>query len=241
MKTMKRTTTTSLTGLAAAALLVLAGCGSETAGTAVPPASSGVVSQPSVGVTSDAGTSDAGTSAASPSDPQTSDGGKSDAGTSDGGSTDTGSGSADGQSVTWFETLCAGVAPLKALQNIGSEIDQSDPLGSLKKIAPKFSAAGKSLTETSEKLGALPAPTFEGGDAYAQQVTESFSTIGQKLADLGTKLVDLDPSDPSSASELTDIGTTLTDAAKPLQQLGDLPADGKAALLKAPSCQALTG
>lgn len=229
---MKRTIT-SITGLAAAALLVLAGCGSETGGTAAPAAgtSSSLVQSSSV-ATSDTESSDPGTS-----DPETSD-----TGTSAGGSsTGAGSGSADQQSVAWFETLCSGVAPLKDLQNVGSEIDQADPLGSLKKIAPKFSAAGKSLVETAGKLKALPAPTFDGGDTYAKQVTESFGTIGQKLVDLGGKLVDLDPNDPSAASELTDIGTTLTDASKPLQQLGDLPADGKAALAAAPACQALSG
>ncbi|MEJ7648351.1 MAG: hypothetical protein WKF57_04770 [Nakamurella sp.] len=233
---MKRTIT-SVTGLAAAALLVLAGCGSETGGTAAPAAgSSSTVSESSSATTSDTGssdeTSDAGTSGPETSDSDTSAGGS---------STGAGSGSADQQSVAWFETLCSGVAPLKDLQNVGSEIDQADPLGSLKKIAPKFSAAGKSLVETARKLKDLPAPTFDGGDTYAKQVTESFGTIGQKLVDLGTKLVDLDPSDPSAASELTDIGTTLTDASKPLQQLGDLPADGKAALAAAPSCQALSG
>lgn len=231
---MKRTIT-SITGLAAAALLVLAGCGSETGGTAAPAAgSSSNVSQSSSATTSDTASSDGTeTSGTETSDPETSD-------TSAGGGS-TGAGSADQQSVAWFETLCSGVAPLKDLQNVGSEIDQADPLGSLKKIAPKFSAAGKSLVETAAKLKDLPAPTFDGGDTYAKQVTESFGTIGQKLVDLGGKLVDLDPSDPSAASELTDIGTTLTDASKPLQQLGDLPADGKAALAAAPACQALSG
>lgn len=230
---MKRT----VSGMAAAACalaLVLAGCGNETAGTPQQGQASGTLAAPTAptGPSSDSAPTGGSTGGEvtdatdETSTDETSTGEETTGG---------GTGTADETSVAWFDTFCGSLGPVKDLSTIGSEIDQSDPMGSLKKIAPKLTAAGESVTAGVEKLKGLPAPTFEGGEEYASTVVSSLDKIGPALTELGQKL------SAGDTSGLADLASTLQGAAKPLQEIRSLPAEGQAALAQAPNCRTLGG
>ncbi|WP_353650255.1 hypothetical protein ABLG96_04760 [Nakamurella sp. A5-74] len=228
-------TTSAVTGVVTAALLILTGCGSDTTGAVTPTAAQTSATTSSAAMApSQQESADASATSSQDSSPTTVGSGSTTAqGTEAGG--------ADEQSVAWFDTLCSGLGPVKDLGSISSEVDRSDPIGSLQKLAPKFAAAGTSVTQVAKKLSALPGPTFAGGKAYAAKVTRTLATVGPKLTAFAKTLPDLDPDDPASRNTLTDFARTLQDAAQPLIDLGSLPAEAQAAPSAAPACQALGG
>ena len=87
----------------------------------------------------------------------------------------------DAQTITWFDTMCTGIEPLAELQQSASSLTTTAQLSSA------MSTIGTSMTETSSKLAALPAPTFEGGDTVAETVQTGLASFGQTFTDFSKR------------------------------------------------------
>lgn len=251
---MKRTT---ITALLAAGALLLAGCGSTagtaTAGSTVPAMTSSSAqstagessvessSEPSEtsSVESSSESSETSSSESSPSESS------SDQSTSQSSVTTVGGGadSIDAQTTAWFDTFCGAMAPAVGLKDLGSKIDAKDLSGSFKAVSKAMTTLGVAFTDAGTKLKGAPAPTFDGGDAFASKIVTSFSELGPKFTKLGAEFAKADPKDPASMQKLSSLSTELTGAMAPLQELNGIKMSPgvSAAISKIPSCAKLAG
>lgn len=242
---MKRTTTV-LGAFAAAATLLLAGCGSDTAGTAAPATTTSAAMSSDMAPSSDA--SSAPSSDASSSDASSSDASSSDATSSEDSSSSSedtaptttvgGESTLDETSTKWFDTYCSGVSPaLEEAKKLSSIGGTSDPKALFKTLSSTMTTMGNAFTQTAQKLEGVPAPTFNGGDTLAATVLKVMKEYGPKFTELGTELAKADPSDPKSMEKLSTLGSSMSD----LQDLAKFKVDSKtlAAIKEVPSCTPL--
>ncbi len=236
---MKRTT---ITAVLAAGALLLAGCGS-TAGTATagstPAAAVASSAAPSAAASSDdtpAPTSADESSSAEPTTAESTEGSDT---TTVGGDAD----SIDAQTTAWFDTFCGAMAPAVGLKDLGSKIDTKDLPGTFKAVSEAMTTLGTAFTQAGTTLKDAPAPTFDGGDAFAGKIVSSFSELGPKFTKLGDEFASADPTDPASLQKLSSLSTELSDAAAPLQELNNIKMSPGVsnAISKIPSCAKLAG
>ena len=178
-------------GMAAAVALLLAGCGSSggTAGTATSaPTTAGA------GTSSGSSPSSSATSASSaaPSSVAPSP-------SSAGGATSASAGGVqlDGQSVSWFSTVCSGITTVQQMQPPGRGT-------SLNAAGDTLVTTGQDLTRIAQELQGKPAPTFSGADEFAPAAQNAFATVGGKLTALGQQAQGLQPGDQAGAQQFLD-------------------------------------
>lgn len=193
----------------AVGVLVLAGCSSDTAGTAAPasdPATSSAALATSSAATDGGG---AGSTASGSSGAETTTGTStgatsagSDASTLDpaGGSSTTTVGDASGEldevSRAWFERFCAGLQPVKDdIQGLGSFGSASDPAEQQRLFTEVTGNLGASFTQTAADLDGVPTPTFAGGAEFATSATSTMAEAGPELTALSQELATLAPGD----------------------------------------------
>ncbi len=244
-----------LSALAACSVL-MAGCSSGDPDTATP--------SPSATSTAD------GSGSAAPSSPATSGG----TATSDGtaASDGTGTGTADAQgtpadgssgaptggdpvpeldapTVSWFDTFCAGLAPLGTLDlseavNSGptDAPDPADPDNSIQKqtLVSSVSAAAAAFSQTSQALAAQEPPTFDGGAEFATAAVSGLGAAGQQISAAVTTF-DAVPAGATGEywAAKNALRTAALGALAPLQTLAEPPADVQGGVRQIPSCQAL--
>ncbi|MEJ7648350.1 MAG: hypothetical protein WKF57_04765 [Nakamurella sp.] len=254
---MKRTTT-ALSAFAAGAALLLAGCGSDTSGTAASPAASQAPNtassaapstQDSTPVESTGGDSSSTSASEEPTseEPTSSDDTSSEPATDDSSTADTsatttvgGGGDLDEASVTWFDTYCSGVSPaLTEVKNLSGTMGGagSDPKKLLQTLSKTFTSMGNAFTKTAKDLDGVPVPTFNGGDTLATSVTKAMNEFGPKFTKLGATLAKADPNDPKALAQLQDLGKDM----QGLQELSRFKVDAGtlAAIKEIPSCKTL--
>lgn len=246
---MKRTTT-MLAGLGAAGALFLAGCGgsdSATATTSAAPTSaqSSASVSTSTGATSSADSTTATSAASSATSSADSTESADSTGSSTGASpslpiegptaTTTVGGDTttlDEQSTAWFDTACSGLAPLTQLGQSASQVSDPTQLGSI------LTQLGGAMTTTASSLGSLPPPTFEGGDALAEQTTAALGKFGPSLSALGAKAATLSPTDTAGGQQfLGELQSTFSEL--PGLLAFDVTPDLQKAIAAVPSCTAL--
>lgn len=248
---MKRTTT-ALSAFAAGAALLLAGCGSDTSGSAAPATSAAAqaASPTSASDTSSevASTEDS-TSPISSADDSTSETSSANDSTSESSSDGTstvdtsatttvgGASTLDDTSTQWFTTYCSGLAPaLDQVKNLSSTMTSagSDPKALMKKLAPLFSTMGSAFTKTAKSLDGVPVPTFNGGDTLAKTVTTAMNEFGPKFTELGSAL---SKGDAAAMSKLQDLSKDISG----LQELARFKVDARtlSAIKEIPSCAPL--
>lgn len=199
--------TTGLTGMLAAGTLLLAACGSggDTAATTS-----------ATGTSGSAATS-ATTTIASPT------------------SAAGGDVQLDGQTISWFTTLCSGLTSLKQLQGTGS-VTSTAQLGTL------LTSTGDAINQTNAALAAKPAPTFDGGEAFAAQADKALGTFGATLTEFGQRASALPAGDQAAAKQFAQ---DFQAAAANFNSLGAGvkldPAVEKAVVAQAPGCDVLAG
>lgn len=147
------------------------------------------------------------------------------------------SGGLDVKSAAWFSTFCGGVAPFldgaKSLTKLNSA-KTTKP----QQVVDVLDAMGGSLTKTAASLKQLPAPEFNGGEAFASKTVQAFAAVGPQLTSAARK-IEANPS--SGQSAMTALGGALTKAAGPLTELNSLKltAATQTAILKLPACAAM--
>lgn len=219
-----------LTGLLVGAL-ALSGCTSGGTPTAATPATSAPSSSAASASTSSASSSSAATTSSS----ATSSSARSSSSATESSDTDAATSSATGettetsaattiggdtteldpQTVTWFDTFCAGIAPFASLQNGTEQVDSVEDLSGL------LTEIGATFTETSDSLATIPPPTFDGGEVLADRLVTNMAEGGALFTDFGERALALDPNDQvagqqfltefqqaASAFQLTDFEVT---------------------------------
>ncbi|TKV60889.1 hypothetical protein FDO65_04295 [Nakamurella flava] len=197
--------TTGLTGVMAAGALLLAACGSG-GGTAATTSAGAPLTTSAVSTTS---------ASAAPS-------------SSAGGDVQL-----DGQTISWFTTLCSGLTSLNQLQGTGS-VTSTAQLGTL------LTSTGDAINQTNAALAAKPAPTFDGGEAFAAQADKALGTFGATLTEFGQRASALPAGDQAAA---TQFAQDFQAAAANFNSLGAGvkldPAIEKAVVAQAPGCDVL--
>jgi hypothetical protein len=196
-------------GAVLASMALLAGCSSGSS-------TSGTTSAAATSSSSAASSSAASSSAAS-------------SGTA--GGTDT---TLDAASVTWFETMCQGLAPLGDIQK---EATSSTTAG---EAASALAQAGTAMTETADQLSQLPPPNVDGGSALATSVVTGLKDFGTTFSDFSVRAAALKEGDTAA---LQQFGTDLQTALSATSPLGDAQpsAEVQAEVRKLPACQAIFG
>jgi len=213
------------TAVLAAGALVVAGCSSTstTAGSSTA-ASSSAPSTQSSAASSATSKSSAASSAAS-----------------QGGSASVAPATLDTQTTTWFTTLCGGVAPILTLAS-GLETTGQDNATAQQAGVTVLKEFGAALTQTGTALGSTPPPTFDGGSAFAAQMTSGLADSGNQISTLATSFAAIDPTDDAAFKQAaSNLSGELTSAAAPLQAIGQLDPAVSAAAQQIPACQALGG
>lgn len=174
----------------------------------------------------------------SSSAPTSEDGTTADPGTSSGGiATDL-----DDVSVSWFESLCTGLAPL------GGDRLRYDPAGGSVEVQQDaaeeyYDNASDVGEELADDLAKLPAPTMEGGDGLATATIAAFRVLSDE-ADRQSDLID-DATDAASLEKALDVANSAVgdslDAFGPAVQKVTAQPGIRAALAKIPACAPLFG
>jgi hypothetical protein len=229
---MKRTTLmTALTGAA----LLLTGC-TSTSGTGIPVASStsvgALTSSTSISSSSAPVTQTSGTTGASnPMQVMTT---TSKARTTVGNNTS----GLDQQSTAWLSALCTDLGPIISSGNELSKLASSSTPAQQQKTLRLYQTLGTTLTQAAATLKDLPAPTFNGGKAWAGEAITAFGEAGPAITAATRKLADSSPtSGPTGVSNLIE---SLKKASAPLTDIGSytLTEPTRADLLKIPTCAA---
>lgn len=152
---------------------------------------------------------------------------------------------ANADPVEWAGAFCAGIGPtvegvmnlLKVMFEGGAE----DPALQKTALLDYSSKAGKSLTESGEKLAELGAPAPEHQELH-DELVKFFNDSGKELTEVNTELAALDPADPEFATKLEQLGGDQADPSKLQEQIKKLQDDPKLgeALKQAPECVAMS-
>ena len=136
------------------------------------------------------------------------------------------SSSLDAPTSAWFTAFCSGFTPVVDLTSDTSALTSAatDPAKGQKVLVDFYNKIGMAFTDTSAKLKSLPAPTFDGGPAFATKVVTALGKAGPTFTDTAKKLAAVDVTkDPSAfASAVSGLSTSMTTALQPLQDLGSL-------------------
>ncbi len=209
-------------GAVAAAVVLLAGCGSGSDSAATTSATTAATT--SSAATSEATTSEERTSAASVTSPVVSTPSPT---TTVGGDTTT----LDAQSTTWFDTMCSGMQPMTAL--VSGDIDSAESFNDA------MNTAGKAFQDTGAQLGTIPPPTFEGGEEFAATTSAGFQDFGQTFIDIGQRALEVEDGDTAAQQQLLqDLQSEAVNSPVAQMQLTPQLAEAVQAI---PSCQALFG
>ena len=140
----------------------------------------------------------------------------------------------DADSVTWFETMCQGLAPLSDIQK---EATASTTAG---EAAAALAQAGSAMTDTADQLSQLPPPSVDGGDALATSVVAGLKDFGTTFSDFSVRAAALKEGDTAA---LQQFGTDLQTALSASSPLGDAQpsAEVQAQVRKLPACQSVFG
>lgn len=145
-----------------------------------------------------------------------------------------GEASLDAQSVTWFETMCDGLAPLSGIQQKAT----ASTTGA--EAASALADAGTAMTDTATQLSELPPPNVENGEALATSVVAGLKGFGTTFSDFSARAATLKEGDTAGLQQFaTDLQTALSSSSP----LGTVPpsAEVQAQVRKLPSCQAAFG
>lgn len=236
---------TGVVAAAAAATLILAGCGNETSGNASgasPAANEQTTNQQT---TDQQTTGGADSSAGGDSTDSDSTGGESSGGQLPGGESSGGASAnaptttfgadaqADETTVAWMTTFCEGIKPgMEQMKNFGSAASASgtDPKSMMTKLAGPMETMGKSFTDTAAALKDKPAPTFSGGEAFAKTVVDGMGTMGGKVTEVATAMKNGD------MAKVAEMQSTMTDLGKTFSGVTTDPAAQKV-FLSVPACK----
>lgn len=155
----------------------------------------------------------------------------------------------DAPTVSWFDTFCAGLAPLGTL-DLSEEVnsgptdapDPADPDNSNQKqtLVSNVSAAAAAFSQTSQALAAQEPPTFDGGAEFATAAVSGLGAAGEQISAAVTTFdaVPAGATDEYWAAKNA-LRTAALGALAPLQTLAEPPADVQGGVRQIPSCQAL--
>ena len=97
----------------------------------------------------------------------------------------------DAPTVSWFDTFCAGLAPLGTL-DLSEEVnsgptdapDPADPDNSIQQqtLVSNVSAAAAAFSQTSRALAAQEPPTFDGGAEFATAAVDGLGAAGGQIS-----------------------------------------------------------
>lgn len=155
----------------------------------------------------------------------------------------------DAPTVAWFDTFCAGLAPLSTL-DLNDQVnsgptdapDPADPDNSIQKqkLVSSVGAAAIAFSQTSQALAAQDAPTFDGGADFAAAATTGLGAAGQQIS---TAVTTFDAVPAGATDEYwtakSALRTQALAALAPLQTLAEPPAQVQGGVSQIPSCQAL--
>jgi hypothetical protein len=138
--------------------------------------------------------------------------------------------SLDAQTAAFFTTTCEGLTDLTQMGSSMAGQTGADT----KSIGAAVKKAGDSMTETANKLKALPPPTFDGGADFAAKMEAGLAELGGKLSSAADKVAAGDTSALSSLASDMQSG--------PLADLQNIsPTPGlQAAVQNLPACKALS-
>ena len=140
----------------------------------------------------------------------------------------------DADSVTWFETMCQGLAPLSDIQK------EATASTTASEAAAALAQAGTAMTDTADQLSQLPPPAVDGGDALATSVVAGLKDFGTTFSDFSVRAAALKEGDTAA---LQQFGTDLQTALSASSPLGDAQpsAEVQAQVRKLPACQSVFG
>ncbi len=224
-----------LIGTAVTALF-LTGCGSTTTGTAsVTTTASSTADTSSSAMTSQTPSSSSSSSSSS-------------AATSESGTSSVIPAELDAASKTWFTNFCTVASGLEADLTAASKgtPDKSTPQAYQASLSTQFTAIAEVFTGAATKIGSVPAPTIQGGDAFSQALTGALDGIGQALLTATTAFAAVPVTDNASveaaaATVATGIQQSATEIATTLGSFkNDITPEVQAAVEAIPECSILS-
>jgi hypothetical protein len=245
-----------ITAVAVAAALSLAACSNSgtpeaasTPGTSQQPPAAGASSSAAAGGTSSEGAAASSESAGASSQAGGDTAGQSSEAGGDGSSGQSteqstitvGGGDLDAQSAAWFNTFCAGMAPLAELDDTMTTVDPNDPQKMRDSYVSYFNTLGDAMINTSDRLKSTPPPTFDKGPEIADKIVTALGKAGPAIKESATKLESADITDAASLTEAMDSASQTMSS-----QMDDLSLDGyeldpktEAAVENLPACAVL--
>jgi hypothetical protein len=147
----------------------------------------------------------------------------------------------DARTITWFETLCTGLAPVK---DAGTSITggaSSDPKAQLDASVGAFNSIGDALSATASSLKGLPAPTFDQGDQIASTMVTVLTRAGPEVKESAQKLSATPPTDEATVTAaIQQAATEMTNSVSGLNAATyQLDKHTLAAIKAIPSCAAM--
>jgi hypothetical protein len=179
---------TGLIGVAVAAAVALAACGSNSAGTPTAASTAATTAATSSAAAGGATSSEATTSSEAMTSESTESSAEGTATESSSESADTGTesaattttlhGSLDGATTDWFTSFCTNLGPaMTSMTGMGTAMT-GDPKEGQKTIADAFDKVGDAFSKTAADLSALPPPTIEHGDEIATKIIAAMGKAG---------------------------------------------------------------
>jgi len=146
----------------------------------------------------------------------------------------------DAQTTAWFDALCTGIAPIKAVENAGLDTPNPDPAAGQQALVGAIKTLSSAFTSTAATLATTPPPTFAGGAQFASTGTTGLGSTGTDLETSAETFAAVDPSDASKlAAAKTTLKADLIKAIGPLQSISGLDPAIQAATTQIPSCKSL--
>jgi len=146
----------------------------------------------------------------------------------------------DAQTTAWFDALCTGIAPIKAVENAGLDTPNPDPAAGQQALVGAIKTLSSAFTSTAATLATTPPPTFAGGAQFASTGTTGLGSTGTDLETSAETFAAVDPSDASKlAAAKTTLKADLIMAIGPLQSISGLDPAIQAATTQIPSCKSL--
>ncbi len=232
-----------ISGAAAGALLVLAGCTSG--GSADPPSTPGTTA--ATAPASTPGPADGSSPASTPGSAAGSTTGSTAASPASVGTpTGTvGSGSSappDPASATWFATLCREIQPVLDLDITGTAGPAGDVAARQEAAVTTLDTISRAYADAGAALATVPPPGIDGGAEFAGRVTAALTDASARLAESMAAVTAMDPTAPDAAAALdSTLATGRETAGAPIDLLLDLPPETRAATGGIPSCVFLAG
>ncbi len=149
--------------------------------------------------------------------------------------------SLDSRTITWFATLCTGLAPVKAVGSSLTGGDSSNPKAQLDTSVAAFDSIGDALSATASSLKGLPAPTFDQGDQIASTMVRVLTTAGPLVKEAAQKLSATPPTDEATVTAaIQQAVTEMTNSVSGLNAAAyQLDKHTLAAIKAIPSCAAM--